>query len=315
MACRTLAVLLLLVANASAVEEDAWGPPESITALDSVVNAVTQIVSNAKTADSLKRAQILSANVKADIEAVEAGNLSKAEAHEKVGQAIKELTGFEMELNKAHPEASEKAAKIAKLEKELAEKKEELAKDENMIKLIKMKKDLAEKKLRLQGLLDQKENSDKNIQADQDEAAKTNQWLKGLVAMANENSTVALHAKEEQVPSSLKTILASVETRRQSVAQDLNKMETEEKTSEGKIDAILQKQGGADAKSQGMLKRLKKEEHRKFAKAQAVKRIELNELKDAEASIESRDVSGLQKVLSKIETEGKALQVKGGFLY
>jgi len=251
----------------------------------------------------------LAADVKADIEAVEGGNLTKAQAHDKVGAAIKELTAFETQLAKPPPMDAARAQKIAELEKKLAEKKGELAKDENMIKLFKLKKELAEKRLRLQGLLDSKKNQEKNSKANQAEAAKTNDMVKSLVSMAKNSG---LKGKQE-MPAPMKAILASVESQRVSVADDLKKMEAEEKAGEAKIDGALGK--GADAQSQGMLKRLKKEQHRKFAKDQALKRIELNELKDAEASVESGDLAALQKTLAKIEQEGKALQAKATNLY
>jgi hypothetical protein len=310
MMCRTIVVLAIVACGCvSAVDEDAWGPPDSVQALGAVIGMVDKLVKSAKTPEALKKAQVLAADVKADIEAVEGGNLTKAQAHDKVGAAIKELTAFETQLSKPPPMDPARAQKLAELEKKLAEKKAELAKDENMIKLFKLKKELAEKRLRLQGLLDSKKNQEKNAKADQAEAAKTNDMVKSLVSMAKNSG---LKAKEE-MPAPMKAILASVESQRVSVADDLKKMEAEEKAGEAKIDGALGK--GADAQSQGMLKRLKKEQHRKFAKAQALKRIELNELKDAEASVESGDIAGLQKTLAKIEQEGKALQAKAGNLY
>jgi len=65
-----------------------------------------------------------------------------------------------------------------------------------------------------------------------------------------------------------------------------------------------------------MLKRLEAEEHRKFAKAEALQKIEMNDLKEAEVSINKHNVPALQRTLFKMAKESKSLEAKAGkFLY
>jgi len=332
MASRVVATVLFAAACASGLIENTWGPDDSVHALDSVISAVNDIASNPHlTPEKLARAKAVAADVKADVEAVESGKLSKDEGKAKVSAAITEMTSFSAEISKGlnlDGDVSGKKAKLDDLEKQLAGKKAELAKDENMIKLVTLKKQLMEKKMMLQKLLDQKAAAAQNHKGDEAEAKATNDMVQQLVGMAKglkvnstKNSTTKSDGKQD-LPASLKTILASVTARRKDVQASLAKMELQDKMSEAALEMTIDKpvptQGKDDAllKSKSMLMRLKKEEHRKFAKAQAVKRLEVAELKDAEDSIEARDVNKLQKALSKIESEGKALQTKAGkFLY
>merc|ERR1719510_345465 len=98
-----VASILLLLAAASATVEDAWGPPESVHALDAVIVAVNKIVAMPHlTPEKLARAKVVAADVKSNIEAVEGGKLSKQEANKKIASAIKELTSFQSEMFSVH---------------------------------------------------------------------------------------------------------------------------------------------------------------------------------------------------------------------
>jgi len=306
----------LLFGLASSLDEGTWGPSDSVHALDAVITAVDNIAKNPHlTPSSLAEAKHVAEDVKGDIEAVENGKLTKAQAHEKVGAAMKELTAFAANLTKV----SSNLDRVSMLKKQLAEKKAELAKDENMLKIFKLKKELAEKKLMLQKLINQKASAENSHKADQEEVAKTSAMVKDLVAMAK-NLRGANSTKE--LPAPLKAVLATVQARDHAVSDALAKMDAEEKKSEASLDAAMQKQmptkgkGDALAKGQSMLKLLKTQEHRQFAKARALKQIELKELKDAEASIEKGDIAGVQKVVIKMQQESQKLQAKtGNFLY
>ena len=65
-------------------------------------------------------------------------------------------------------------------------------------------------------------------------------------------------------------------------------------------------------KEQAMLRVLKKEEHRKFMKASSLKRAEIAELKDVEASIQKGDEKGLKTVLAKMQGQVKIMSAKSG---
>merc|ERR1719464_1567230 len=137
-------------------------------------------------------------------------------------------------------------------------------------------------------------------------------------SLTSANSTKGAGAGKQELPAPLKAVLATVRARDHAVSDGLAKMDAEEKKSEASLDAAMQKQmptqGKSDAiaKGQTMLKLLKTQEHRRFAKARALKQMELKELKDAENSIEKGDVAGLQKVLVKMQQDGQKLQAKTG---
>eukprot|EP00929_Paragymnodinium_shiwhaense_P070661 TRINITY_DN3579_c0_g1_i1.p1 TRINITY_DN3579_c0_g1~~TRINITY_DN3579_c0_g1_i1.p1 ORF type:complete len:320 (-),score=181.00 TRINITY_DN3579_c0_g1_i1:94-1053(-) len=311
---RTLAVAVLCI-GALGFDEGVWTPNDSVHALDGVITAVNSLVSNPHlSAVNLAKAKKVAEDVKADIEAVEGGKLSKQQAHEKVGAAMKELMSFQTQLMQpaAGAAAGDKAAKLANLEKELEAKKAELAKAENMLKLMKLKKALAEKKLKLQKLIDQKNAAKKSGDEAQAEAAKTNEMVKALSTAVADMKDTKKDSKAE-----LKTVLATVHARKEEVSTSIANMEAMEKKAEGEMESVIKAQmpGGAgkgDEKAKAMLKQLKAEEHRKFAKVEAVKKLQLNELKDAEASIEKHDVAALERTLDKMEKDAKTLQSKSG---
>eukprot|EP00929_Paragymnodinium_shiwhaense_P070662 TRINITY_DN3579_c0_g1_i2.p2 TRINITY_DN3579_c0_g1~~TRINITY_DN3579_c0_g1_i2.p2 ORF type:complete len:318 (-),score=181.80 TRINITY_DN3579_c0_g1_i2:29-982(-) len=309
---RTLAVAVLCI-GALGFDAGVWTPNDSVHALDGVITAVNSLVNNPHlSAVNLAKAKKVAEDVKADIEAVEGGKLSKQQAHEKVGAAMQELMSFQTQLTASATGASGKAAKLANLEKELEAKKAELAKAENMLKLMKLKKALAEKKLKLQKLIDQKNAAKKSGDEAQAEAAKTNEVVKAL-------STAVADMKDSKKDSKaeLKTVLAKVHARKEEVSASIASMEKMEQKAEGEMESVIKAQmpGGAgqgDEKAKAMLKQLKAEEHRKFAKVEAVKKLQLNELKDAEASIEKHDVAALERTLDKMEKDAKTLQSKSG---
>jgi hypothetical protein len=305
------AVLLAVAAHAIQLKETdgTWGPSDSVHALDGVIAAVDKIAHNPHLSpENLAKARHVAEDIKGDIEAVEGGNLTKQQAHEKVGAAIKELTAFEADLHKMP------ADRLAMLKKQLAEKEGELKKDKNMMKLLKLKKQLIEKKLMLQKLLAQKASAEDVHKADEAEVAKTSSMVKKVL-----NMTKGLEGAAEAVKkATLQAVATAVQTREREVAEALAKADAEQKKGEASLDAAIEKQlpakgkGDAIAKGQSMLKLIKTQERRKFAKARALKEVELKELKEAQAKVEKKDIAGLEKVLAKLQQEGQALQAKSG---
>mmetsp|Transcript_84450 Transcript_84450/g.262191 ORF Transcript_84450/g.262191 Transcript_84450/m.262191 type:complete len:151 (+) Transcript_84450:2-454(+) len=112
------------------------------------------------------------------------------------------------------------------------------------------------------------------------------------------------------LPAPLQGVLAELRSREQNASRSLRLLEEEEKKAQASLKVTGTK------KEQSMIKRLKSQEHRRYAKVRAVKQAALRELRDAEQSIEERDVPRLQSILAHMESETKSLEAKSGaFLY
>jgi len=299
MVCGMIRALCLLIPLTSALvlESSTWGPSDSVHALDGVIKAVNSIVANPHLSPTqLVAAKKLAEDVKQDVEAVEAGNMTKQQTKEKVGAAIKELTSF------ASQGSSNKQDKINMLMKQLDEKKKALAKVESMMKLLKLKKALAEKKLTLEKLIMKK--SEGKAQNDK-EMTDTSAAVSKMLMMAKNVSNFG-------------AITATLQEREKVVSASLARIVDEQAKGDAKIDAVLKAEMGQagksdfDVKKQKMFKHLKTEENRKFAKARALRQNELNELKDAEQTSAAQDATGLTKVLSKMQREERQLEAKSG---
>jgi len=313
--CLALFALALFAALVSGADESVWGPADGVKALDAVEKAIDRIVAAPNlSAEQLKQAKHVAEDVKKDIEEVESSKtLSKAERQAKVGAALKELMGLKDEFSRPQNKTAIES-KLATLQKELSEKKQALEKEESMIKLLNLQKSLAEKKMELQKLLEKKHESDMSKKSTEEEAGEES-------AMAGKLLT-ALHGLEagnsSQLAAPLKVAKGDLQAREKKVSASLEKMEKEEKKSEADLDAAANKHvpstGKDDTikKEQSMLRVFKKQVHRKFAKAEALKKDELAELKEAELSIEKRDVKSLQKTLAKMQGQAKVLSAKSG---
>jgi len=326
MALRSSLVLAMLVA--SALGESMWGPADSLPALDVVITAVDKVAATpGLTQEEATHARQVAALVKKDIEEVENNKtLTKAQAHEKVGEALKELTGLQSEMERARQVLKAADAsmpknitalkeRMAEMQKELGDKKAALAKDESMIKLYNLQKELMEKKLKLQKLLDQR-NKGQDVKKQQAEQGKQEAEMVKKVLSAANDVKVKGESKDE-LPATLQAVLVNLKGRESKMAEEVEKDAAAENKYEGALDKELKelptKAKSAElAKGQHMLKAMKAEEKRKFRKAEASKKIELNEIKEAEASIEKRDLPGLKKIMGKMEAESKALQAKSG---
>merc|ERR1719146_89843 len=124
--------------------------------------------------------------------------------------------------------------------------------------------------------------------------------------------------KKAELPAPMKTALAEVKALAKKESDELTKMEKDNKQTMAALDAELKKsiptkgKDDALAKGQQMMRRLKKEEHRTFMKAQVQKKAQLSELKAVEHSIEEHDAKKLKDTLLKMQHEAKAAAAKSG---
>jgi len=270
--------LLLPFASALVIESNTWGPSDSVHALDGVITAVNSIVNNKHlSAEQLTQAKQVAADIKVDIEAVEAGKLTKQQTKDKVGAAIKELTAFATKLPETAASANQ--AHINLLMKELSDKKKALAKIEGMMKLLKLKKALAEKKLMLEKLIMKKSEAAGGHKGEQ-EIAEASAVVSKLLIMAKNATSISGGANGSatgELPAPLKAIAATLQEREKVVSASLAKIVSEQTNGDAQIDAIIKTQMGQagktdfDIKKQKMFKHLKTEENRKFAKVRALR--------------------------------------------
>lgn len=322
MARAVLSVLLLFVARTSCLDEDQgmWRPADSVQALDSVIAAVDKVVKNPHlSAEQLKQANQVAEDVKSDIEAVEHGKLAKPEASKKIQAAIEELSTFQWELIRSgNPEQ-----RIAAINHMLDVKQAQMNKKAEEIKLFHLQADLDLKKEQLESTIQAKklEEVRRNF---------THFMNKNMAELAKQEPSLPgahlKHVREkeklQEMPAPLKAVYAKIKAQDFVVSDELAKIDVQQNKSDAVMDVSIQQRfptmGKDDAivKTQKTLELLKGQIHRKFAKARAEKQAELKELKDAEVSIEDRDVKGLRSILAKVKSESHALQAKsGGFLH
>jgi len=314
------------------VSSGMWGPPD----LKIVENALKVILSNPHlTPQQLLLAKNVSTAVREDIKAVTHDNLKKDMRKQKVAHAIKLLTSLEHELAKTEAKTKTNltalASQKATLEKELKEKKAELAKDQAEIKLATLEKDLAEKKLQLETLVAQKMKAQSAHKSDEEEMSQQSAMVSNLVNMAKNlkaakassgNDTKVAVSKHNATSGALQTLLLDLEARAHNVSEAISKIDAAEKANEVALSSAAAKKvpvSGKDdalAKGQTLFKTLEKEEHRKYEKAKALKKAELAQLKEAIKEIKSGDVANLKKTVAKMQSDLKQLSSKSGkFLY
>merc|ERR1719362_814679 len=175
--------------------------------------------------------------------------------------------------------------------------------------LLKLKKMLAEKKLALQNLLASKAaGQDRSAAEDAKATAAVVTQLHGLKDLKGADATKALQTVQQQ---------------EKAVGERLARLDAGQKKSEAMMTAAMQgelKAGGSskDALEKGkkMIQELKKREKRQFLKVRVGVQIELEGLKEAEASLKGHDGAGLQKSLQKLDQLSRSTQAKSGkFLY
>jgi len=327
MASGGVCVVLLLIALSStealkvSMAEGTWGQPD----LNAVNGALNTVLSEKHLAPEKRQlAQHVSDVVKKDIAALVAGKkLTKEAKRALVADAMKEMSGLEAALSKPSISQTKNgtamALKLASMEKELAQKKAELAKDEDQMKLLSLEKELAEKRMELENLEAQKakENSGKAAAAEQagkaDMVAKLVAMAKSMAAAKHAGSTV-----QKAQPSALTGILATLQAHSKDLTAKLQQMDVANKKINKDIDAMIKKpvptQGKADAlaRGQSMLKGLRKKEQRKYEKARAIKKNELSEITSAIQSIEKGDVKALQAIMAKMQKEAETMKANSG---
>jgi len=274
--------------------------------LDGVIGAVEKIVHLPHlSATQLEEAKKIAVDIKVDVEAVESGKLTKEQAHVKVGEGMKELAAFAAKLQMSGGLSERRA----QLEKQLHEKEAALAKLEKQMKLLKLKKLLAEKRLTMQNLLAAKA-------AGQDRSAADD-------AKATAAVVTQLHGLKDLKGADAMRALQTVQQQEKAVGKRLARLDAGQKKSEDMMTAAMQGElkstaSGKDALEKGkkMVQELEKREERKFAKVRAGQQIELEGLKEVEASLKGHDGAGLQKSLQKLDQLSKSTQAKSGkFLY
>merc|ERR1719388_24408 len=120
--------------------------------------------------------------------------------------------------------------------------------------------------------------------------------------------------KKAELPGPLKSALAEVKSFSKKESDELAKMEKSNKEMMTTLDAEMKKsiptkgKDDALAKGQQMMRRLKKQEHRQFKKAEAQKKTQLAELKTIEQSIEQHDAKKLTTVLQKMQVKPRQQQ-------
>jgi hypothetical protein len=279
------------------------------------------------------------ADVEATVKEAEAGHLQGEAKKQRVQFAIQELQGLEHEwLNITT------VSKVQALENELTAKKALLKKEEAELKLASLEKELAEKKLVLKKLnaekaqVEAEEKQRKEDAAQQEMVSRLLATAKALAASKKHNSSTHEAAISKvatpkpafsknatlRLPASINAILSDLKTRENKVADSLARMDAEEKKREAKLTESIEAaekapaDGKTDAteKGQKMLKRLLKQEHRKYLKARAVRESQHQELKEGIRGVEKGDVVALSHLMEKMQQESKSMQAKSkNFLY
>lgn len=294
-----------------------WGPSDSVKAFDAIESALKKVTDMKMSPDASTKAHKIAEDVRSAVTAVESNNtnMTKAQKHERIAGAMKELQGLAVDLFEAQPAADDqKARHLRELKEELAKKKHELEKDESMIKLYTLQKELAAKKLQLQKLIEEKNQAQVSKEALAEDSKAESKLIRKLM-----NLTGSMPAdKKAELPAPLKAALAEVKAFSKEESNKLAKVEKESKQTMAALDAEMKKsvptKDKIDAlvKGQQMTRKLKKKEHRLFMKYQVQKKAQLAELQTVEDSIEQRDVKMLSATLLKMRHEANAAAAESG---
>jgi len=299
----------------------------AVAAINAVEQALAKLTSNPRMSpEMVGAAKQVTQEVEQAAKEIESGSTSKAEKMKLVGHALTSLQGLQGTWEKAAKDALAKekaaeetetgaAARIAKLKKELEQKKAMLAKDETMLKEAQMQKEILEKAEQAEG-------------GSKEEARQQEAELASLEAMAKTMSSAPKAADKphaqahSKVPASLEHVVADLRARAKNLTASLERLDTEEKTREAELEKVanaqVPTQGKKDAIQQGqkVLNMMKKQAKRGYKKARAVKAAELTELNEAISSIDKGDVKALSKLMAKMQHESKQLNAKAkNFLY
>lgn len=300
-----------------------WGPSDSMKAFGAIESALEKVTSLHMSPDESKKAHKVAEDVRNAIAAVESNhtNMTKAQRNEKIAGAMQELQGLAVDLKNAKKvhfmndkQIEAKEEHLKELKAEMEKKKEELAKDESMIKLYTLQKELAMKKLQLQKLIEKKNEA----KASKESGAANVKAESALVDKLTKLTGSLPSDKKAELPTPLKSALAEVKALSKKESDELAKMDKDNKQAMASLDAEMKKaiptkgKDDALAKGQQMMRRLKKEEHRSFMKAQVQRKRQITELNAVAQSIEQHDAKKLSDTLVKIQHEAKAAAAQSG---
>jgi len=296
--------------------------------LSAVQDALHKLTQGKMTTEVAKSAKEVAESVDKVAAALENGkNMTKEQKNQMVPGAIQKLQGLQGLFEKSLKAAANHSAseKLETLEKELALKKTELARSEDMLKLAKLQKELATKKEELRELETKKASSKAGAAAEEKEKKEQEELVAKLVGMAKDMKTTkggaAKDAAKPELPAPIKAIVTSLQAKASAASAEIAKMDSEELARERKADeAADEASKGKDAakgkKLSGMLKFLAKQEKHTFSKLRSAKEHNLGELQQAIKSIENGDVAAVQKVMAEMQKDVKSADAKShNFLY
>eukprot|EP00747_Dinoflagellata_sp_TGD_P165461 gnl/TRDRNA2_/TRDRNA2_186758_c0_seq1.p1 gnl/TRDRNA2_/TRDRNA2_186758_c0~~gnl/TRDRNA2_/TRDRNA2_186758_c0_seq1.p1 ORF type:complete len:330 (+),score=120.45 gnl/TRDRNA2_/TRDRNA2_186758_c0_seq1:61-1050(+) len=301
-------------------EEGVWGKPDL-----AVINTALASVLKQKhlSPNQRKMAEHVAASVKRDVEdLVSDTSLTEEQKRSKVKDALKEIGDLQDVLEKLPKPSNHTAALQSRLdvmEKELAKKKSELAREEDEIKLLNLEKQLDEKKMQLMHLEEQKEKYDarekltakKAVAKDVKHKAMTAKLASMAKSLAASTSTHAVKGVAKTAKKSkIAAISAMLERRAGELKASISSMDAAYKKIAAKIDTMSKK----SSKPQ-VLKMLLKKEHREYAKARAVQASELSEITAGLQGIKNGDVKALDRIIARMKGEMQTDKAHTNFLH
>jgi len=295
--------------------------------LNTVQQALHKMENGHLTNEVAKSAKEVAEAVDKVAEELENGSkgMTKEQKGKMVAGAIQKLQGLQGLFEKSLKAAANHSAseKLETLEKELALKKTELARSEDMLKLAKLQKELALKKEQLRELESKKASSKTNALADEKEKKEQAEMVAQLVGMAKNLRGAKKEAPgaEAKLPAPIQAIVETLKTKAAGVSSQLAKMDTEEDSREKKANALAEeaahnKDAAKGKKLSTMLKFLAKQEARTYKKMRAAKARNLKELNEAIYGMQTGNAATVQKVMEEMNHDVKSFDAKShNFIY
>lgn len=306
----------LALGQISALKDGSWKPDDLVV----VDQAIRGLLKLSLSPEKHQKIQETADKVRKDLEPVTSNKtLTNQARRDLVTAALKEIGGLSVVLTPRAPvdgnNATAMKAKLIAMKKELASKTAMLSEEEQELKLDVLKKELVEKKMQLHKLLNKKRHAKMEV-ASQDDMEAQSKMVAKLVEMAN--AVKSDKAGKADKPAALQAIEVDLTKRTVALKADIAKIDSQEQKTVKDMDAVASaniphlNKDDALAKGQVLLDSLKKEEHRKFDKARALKKAELAELQKAIVSIDKGDVKALTEILSKMKHETKDMDARSG---
>lgn len=326
--CFLLATLALVFAD------DAWSPQGSLRHLESLIESVRLAPK-----DITQAAQVIQ-DVSRDIEDVERTNLTVLQVRERLGSAMSAMVAFEQRLATL-PKTSNTKRQALVLRHKVIGGQKALKKAQGELPLMKLEMQLLEKKVILESLIAEEATSGISPEElDERKALIARLNATAMLLSDKGNATQGGQKKEQQIQETLMWLGDSVQNATNSIKQveeverftamefdtldqsELSSKETKEAMDElhktNNTTANRSNQSNSSYESnltasthQAILSKAKiyrKQAWHQFERIEAIKRGELKELRDAEASIRKRDPHAIQELVSKMRAEVKFLQ-------